>query len=31
MLPIETLLAFFSAALLLALVPGPDNIFVLTQ
>lgn len=31
MLPIETLIAFFSAALLLALVPGPDNIFVLTQ
>lgn len=31
MLPIETLLAFFSASLLLALVPGPDNIFVLTQ
>jgi threonine/homoserine/homoserine lactone efflux protein len=31
MLLIETLLAFFSASLLLALVPGPDNIFVLTQ
>lgn len=31
MLPIETLFAFFSASLLLALVPGPDNIFVLTQ
>jgi threonine/homoserine/homoserine lactone efflux protein len=31
MLPIETLLAFFSASLLLALIPGPDNIFVLTQ
>jgi len=31
MLSLETLLAFFSAALLLALVPGPDNIFVLTQ
>jgi len=31
MLPIEVLIAFFSASLLLALVPGPDNIFVLTQ
>ncbi len=31
MLSLETLLTFFSAALLLALVPGPDNIFVLTQ
>ncbi|WP_428024857.1 LysE family translocator [Arcobacter sp.] len=31
MLSIEVLLAFFSASLLLALVPGPDNIFVLTQ
>lgn len=27
----ETLLAFMSTALLLAFVPGPDNIFVLTQ
>ena len=31
MLPIETLLAFFTASILLALMPGPDNIFVLTQ
>lgn len=31
MLPVETLLTFFSASLLLALAPGPDNIFVLTQ
>ena len=31
MLSIEILIAFFSASLLLALVPGPDNIFVLTQ
>lgn len=31
MLSIEVLIAFFSASLLLALVPGPDNIFVLTQ
>lgn len=31
MLPIETLLAFFTASVLLALMPGPDNIFVLTQ
>ena len=31
MLPVETLLSFFAAACLLALVPGPDNIFVLTQ
>jgi len=31
MLPIETLATFFTAAVLLALVPGPDNIFVLTQ
>jgi threonine/homoserine/homoserine lactone efflux protein len=29
--PPETLTAFFSAALLLALAPGPDNLFVLTQ
>ena len=27
----ETIITFFSASLLLALVPGPDNIFVLTQ
>ncbi|HEY7746345.1 MAG TPA: LysE family translocator [Desulfuromonadales bacterium] len=31
MLPIETLAAFFAASVLLALAPGPDNIFVLTQ
>ena len=31
MLPIETILAFFTASVLLALIPGPDNIFVLTQ
>lgn len=31
MIPIETLLTFFIASTLLALVPGPDNIFVLTQ
>jgi threonine/homoserine/homoserine lactone efflux protein len=31
LLPIETLAAFFAAAVLLALAPGPDNIFVLTQ
>jgi len=28
---IETLLTFFIASLLLALAPGPDNLFVLTQ
>jgi threonine/homoserine/homoserine lactone efflux protein len=28
---VETLAAFFAAAVLLALAPGPDNIFVLTQ
>lgn len=28
---IETLLAFFAAALFLAFVPGPDNVFVMTQ
>lgn len=28
---IETLTAFFAASVLLALAPGPDNIFVLTQ
>ncbi|WP_343563055.1 LysE family translocator [Kiloniella sp. b19] len=27
----ETVVAFFAAAVLLALTPGPDNIFVLTQ
>ncbi len=31
MLPFDTLLTFFAAALLLGLAPGPDNIFVLTQ
>ena len=31
MLALETLATFFAAALLLGLVPGPDNIFVLTQ
>ncbi len=31
MLPVETTATFFLASLLLALAPGPDNIFVLTQ
>jgi threonine/homoserine/homoserine lactone efflux protein len=31
MLAFETLITFFSAAVLLGLAPGPDNIFVLTQ
>ncbi|MBW6513084.1 MAG: LysE family translocator [Desulfuromonadaceae bacterium] len=31
MIPLDTLLAFFCAALILCLAPGPDNIFVLTQ
>ncbi|GAB6144455.1 LysE family translocator [Desulfocicer niacini] len=31
MIPFETMLTFFAAAILLALAPGPDNIFVLTQ
>lgn len=31
MLSFSTVILFFSAALLLALAPGPDNIFVLTQ
>lgn len=31
MLAIDTVIVFFSAALLLALTPGPDNLFVLTQ
>lgn len=31
MLPLETLIAFFGIAVLLALTPGPDNIFVLVQ
>jgi threonine/homoserine/homoserine lactone efflux protein len=28
---LETLLAFFATALFLAFVPGPDNVFVMTQ
>ncbi len=31
MIPIESLITFFTASVLLALAPGPDNIFVLTQ
>ena len=31
MIPIETLLPFFTASILLGIAPGPDNIFVLTQ
>ena len=31
MLPLDTVLTFFATALLLALAPGPDIIFVLTQ
>jgi threonine/homoserine/homoserine lactone efflux protein len=31
MMPIETMSVFFSASVALALAPGPDNIFVLTQ
>ncbi len=31
MLSAETLITFFTASVLLALAPGPDNIFVLTQ
>jgi len=31
MIPFDSLLVFFSASLLLALAPGPDNLFVLTQ
>ncbi len=31
MIPSSTLLAFLMASVLLALAPGPDNIFVLTQ
>ena len=30
-LPFETVVTFFTASVILALVPGPDNIFVLTQ
>lgn len=31
MLTLETVITFFTASILLALAPGPDNIFVLTQ
>jgi threonine/homoserine/homoserine lactone efflux protein len=31
MLTIETIVSFFTVSILLALAPGPDNIFVLTQ
>jgi threonine/homoserine/homoserine lactone efflux protein len=31
MIPVETLLPFFAASVLLAVAPGPDNIFVLAQ
>lgn len=31
MIPLEILIPFVTASLLLALAPGPDNIFVLTQ
>jgi threonine/homoserine/homoserine lactone efflux protein len=31
MIPAETLLTFFAASVLLAIAPGPDNIFVLAQ
>lgn len=31
MIPTETLLAFFLAAVALAIAPGPDNLFVLAQ
>ena len=31
MLPIETVLAFFTTSVVLGISPGPDNIFVLTQ
>lgn len=31
LIPLDTLAAFFTASVLLALAPGPDNIFVLTQ
>jgi threonine/homoserine/homoserine lactone efflux protein len=31
MIPVDTLVTFFMAAVLLGLAPGPDNIFVLTQ
>jgi threonine/homoserine/homoserine lactone efflux protein len=31
MIPFEVIITFFAASVLLALAPGPDNIFVLTQ
>jgi len=31
MLPLDIVITFFTASILLALAPGPDNIFVLTQ
>jgi len=31
MIPLESLLLFFASALLLALAPGPDNLFVMAQ
>jgi threonine/homoserine/homoserine lactone efflux protein len=31
LIPIDLLAGFFAAAILLALAPGPDNLFVLTQ
>ena len=31
MLPLDNLIAFFGIAVLLALTPGPDNLFVLMQ
>jgi len=31
MIPVEMMATFFAASVLLALAPGPDNIFVLTQ
>lgn len=31
MIPVETLTTFFITCVLLALAPGPDNVFVLTQ
>jgi threonine/homoserine/homoserine lactone efflux protein len=31
MIPLESLVTFLAASVLLALAPGPDNIFVLTQ
>lgn len=30
-MPLETIILFFTASIALAFVPGPDNIFVLTQ